>query len=65
MVKTYPSDFSFHLDPTDLPMKEHISTKDPSDFQEVQSNLQDIFSIPLDSYFHSSPDTLITPGLFA
>ena len=57
-VKTYPSDFLFHKNPTDLPMEEHIRTRDPSDFQELNSNLQDIFSTPLDFYFHTSPDHL-------
>ena len=46
VVKTYPLDFLFHLDPTDLPMEEHISTRGPSDFQEIQSDLQDIYSAP-------------------
>ena len=45
-VKKYPSDFLFHLDPMDLPMEEQISTRDPSDFQEIQSNLQDFFQLP-------------------
>ena len=47
-------------------MEEHISTRDPTDFQEIQSDLQDIFSNPLDLYFHSRhrPDTLITPRIF-
>ena len=40
IVKTYPSDFLFHLDTTNLPMEEYISTRDPSDFQEIQSNFQ-------------------------
>ena len=53
VVKTYPSDFLFHLDPMD-PMEEHISVRDPLDFQEIQSNLQDIFSAPLDFYFYTS-----------
>ena len=47
-----------------LPMEEHIITSDTSDFQEIQSNLQDIFSTPLDFYFHASSDTLITPRIF-
>ena len=63
-VKTYPSDVLFHKNPTDLPMEEHIRTRDPSDFQELNSNLQDIFSTPLDFYFHTSPDTLITSRTF-
>ena len=54
VVKTYPSNILFHLDPTDLP----ISTRDPSDFQEIQLNLQDIFSSPLNFYFHTSPEYL-------
>ena len=47
-------------------MEEHVSTRDPTDFQEIQSDLQDIFSNPLDLYFHSRhrPDTLITPRIF-
>ena len=32
--------------PMDLPMEEHISTRDPSDFQKSQSHLQDIFQPP-------------------
>ena len=64
VVKTYPSDFLFHLDPTDLPMEEHISTRNPSNFQEIQSYLQGIFSAPLDFYFFTSPDTLITLRIF-
>ena len=46
VVKTYSSDFLFRLDPTDS--EEQISTRDPSNFQEIQSNLQNIFSAPLD-----------------
>ena len=53
VVKTYPSDFLFHLDPTDLPMGKHISTKDPSDLQEIQSNFPDIFFSPLEFYFYT------------
>ena len=64
VVKTYPFDFLFHLDPMDLPVEEHISTRDPSGFQEIQSNLQDIFSTPLDFYLNISPDTLIIPRIF-
>ena len=46
-------------------MEEHISTGDPSDFQKIQSNLQDIFSMdPSDFYFHALLDTLITPRIF-
>ena len=63
-MKTYPSDFLFHLDPTDLPAEEHISRRDPSDFQKIQSNLQDIFTTLLDFYFYTSPDALITPRIF-
>ena len=67
VVKTYPLDILFHSDPTDLPIEEHIrliSTTDSSNFQEIQSNLQDVFSVPLDFYLYTSPDILITLRIF-
>ena len=48
---------------TDLPMEEDISTRDPSDFKEIQSRFARHFSDPLDVYFHTSPDTFITPRI--
>ena len=52
------------LDSMDFPIEEQITTRDPSDFQEIQSNLRDIISTLLDFYFHTSPDILITPRIF-
>ena len=46
VVKTFPSHFLFHLDHTDLLMEEHISTRDPSDFQEIQSICKIFFQPP-------------------
>ena len=39
VVKPYPSDFLFHLHPTDLPMEEHISTRDPQIFKKLSQIL--------------------------